>query len=262
MKLHYSAPVLVFILLLFGIVGSALSQSTSFLFGSTRGMPTRLFGSTYQLGGESTCAQKTSYGCGSSYGYEQKSYRRPLRASTISRGCKPACGCEASCDCLPSKSCGTECQPNPCRRCGVGSLAGVLGKLDVAVKGLFGCNRSACCDPCCYQTQCCAVQPFYGYEAGCGCEPGEYSMPVPGEQLETPSLEGDPFEDDPDQLLAPPLPSEARRGPGSRSPIGTVTYTRPTSRIGTISPARFRPDTATPIKRPKCLTRSLLDRVD
>lgn len=252
MKLHYLAPVLVFILLLFGLVSSASSQTTSSLFGSTRGVPTRLFGSTDNLDYVPQFAQKTSYGC------EQKRCRRP----TIVFGCKSSCGCETSCGCVPRNSCDTGCKCNSGRSCGLRGLSRALGKLNGAVKGLFRCNRSSCCDPCCYQTRCCPIRPSYGYELGCGCEPGGLPMPVPEAQPETPSLEGNPFEDDPVQLLAPPIPSQTRRETDRRSPIGTVTYTRPAKRIGTNSPARFRPDSATPIKRQIRLTRSVLDRVD
>lgn len=95
-----------------------------------------------------------------------------------------------------------------------------------------------------------AAKPTYGYEAGCRCEPDEPAMPESEEELQPPSTLGDPFEDDPIQPPSPPAALEARGGDDNGLPIvATVSYTRPTGPLEVVSPVRFRPDRAVPLKR-------------
>jgi hypothetical protein len=273
MKLQYRAPGLVVILLLFGISGSARAQSPSFLFGSAERIPTRLFGSSDDFGYCHTCTKTTTFGSGSGCGCEQKSRAKPaislasfLRRSSDcdSKSASDADrGCKSSVDCAADKGCGNQCGCSCRRSFRIAGLSKAFEKLDGAVKRLFHCDRSVCCDPCYRPVRYCNVCPPKGYDVGCGCEPAWTPLSPPQHDIEPPSLEGDPFEDDPVQPLPPPIPSEAQRQSESHSPIRAVNYTQPARRPNeTSAPPRLHSDNATSMTKRERLTQSMLDCLD
>ncbi len=232
MKLHYFAALVIFSVLLFGCATSAHSQQKHTCFGSSKGLPTRLFGSTNGFGRLDECALSCgdccNFGCGQKDACGDPAFRGPKCTPVCRSSQKPCNTCNkgATQKCMAQKCvrrknvaqksfaqksvaqksvaqksvvqkgesdcCNCECRPNPVVR--------ALAKFDGAVKGIFR-GKSNCCEPC--PDLCCDTSKSYiGYggksDSACGSTygsgSGDYGSPA---EFGTPS----PYDDLEEPLL-------------------------------------------------------------
>jgi len=277
MQRYCLMPVSVFVLTLLGLVQSASSQS---LLTSAR-----RFGSSADACGKAACVQKGSSDCKTSFNRQVLLRRRPFHGAT-SQELESVCEGNGPCDVTCCKRCGALCRARHRLSHARSTMAARLAKLNTGIRSMFGCYDSDCCEAC--DCPYCSAAPSCGtcedagpwqdvfppsessqqqdqlqeQEQEQGQGQGREQLQEQNEDQETPSLRDNPFKDDPVQPLAPPVPSEADRDTSRPLPTGIVTIAQPVSLSQPVSPARFRADSAIPIRQAKQLTKSILDRRD
>lgn len=168
--------------------------------------------------------------------------------SCCQRVFRPTCKtCKAPAPKLPT--CKVSCGYNSCKSCCANPLVDLLKRVDGALQRLLPCPKSCC------KTACDAkptyAKPIFKAKPTCGC--GVPLVPLPSVPGET-----DPFRDDVEELQPPPVPTtEASHTPGDSKVARRSGHGSPTRAIS-ISPERFRPMNALPLRTISTRQKSVL----